>query len=208
MKYLTISAGLLLSACTYSAPTHVSPAYNVYNNYGDKIPGRYALWVDANRMRGDFDVSGYVCSAHTYPVDAEVAFRTSVAKTLNQLFEYVETSATSLDRTELATRGFDGVIRVEVDDLDVDLVVVQKFWSADMKAEAEISLVFAVDGLDGRLAGGAVEGDDHARNDSGVACDGGADAIGRAVEGAMKEATEMLGERLSNEPRLRTPPGS
>jgi hypothetical protein len=74
--------GVFLSACSYKAPTQISPAYNVYTNYSDKIPGRYALHVDGSKFSEDVAVSGFACSAHTFPVDARYAFEACVRETL------------------------------------------------------------------------------------------------------------------------------
>lgn len=61
-----------------------------------------------------------------------------------------------------------------------------------------------IDGLSGRLLGTRVEGDDDYKAEAGGACEGGAIAIGKALEEAMKEALERLGEKISNSPRLRS----
>lgn len=155
-------------------------------------------------MAGDFKVSGFACAAHTYPVDARSAFIGSVQHTLGNIVEAVEIVPRPLDQVTIQARGLTGMVLVEAQDLDIDLTVIPGFWSAEMEADAEVTISLVVDGPSGRLLGTHVEGDDDYKANAGGACEGGAIAIGKAVEEAMKEALERLGEKLSNSPRLRT----
>ena len=67
MRFLVITFTVLFtSACAYNTPVDVSPAYNVYSNYEDKLPGRYALYVDATETKGEGDVKALdVLHTHT-----------------------------------------------------------------------------------------------------------------------------------------------
>lgn len=202
-QILTVGAVLVASGCSYTVPTDISPATNIYSNYSDKVSGRFALYVDADEMAGEFKVSGYACSAHTYPVDARSAFIGSVQNTMENVVEEVEIVPRPLDATTMQTRNLNGMILVEVQDLDIDLTVIPGFWSSEMEADAEITVSLVVDAPSGRMLGARVEGDDDYKVEAGGACEGGAIAIGKAVEEAMKEALERLGEKLSNSPRIR-----
>lgn len=130
-------------------------------------------------MAGTFKVSGYACSAHDYPVDARNAFGVSVERTLENLVEELEIVANPLNRTAIQAGEFSGMISVKADALEIDLTVIPGFCSAKMRGDADYV------------------------SEAGAGCSGGAVAIGKAVEEAMKEALERLGERLSNAPRLR-----
>lgn len=200
---IAVGAIFLISGCSYTAPTDINPATNIYSNYSDKVPGRFALYVDADEMAGDYKVSGYACSAHTYPVDARNAFIGSVQSTMENIVEEVEIVSRPMDGATILSRELDGMILVEAQDLDIDLTVIPGFWSASMEADAEVTVSLVVDGPSGRLMGTHVEGDDDYKAESGGACEGGAIAIGKAVEEAIKEALERLGEKLSNSPRVR-----
>lgn len=197
------SALVFVSACSYQAPTNVAPAYNVFSNYTDKISGRYALTVEAEEMDDTIKVSGFTCSAHNYPLQAQSQFISSTRLTLEQLFESIEVVDEASASNILNSGMYDGLVRVMVDDLDVDLTVIPGFWTATMEADVEITASYTLDRADGRVLGGSVEGDKDFESDSGGACEGGAIAIGQAVEGAMKEATKLIGERLSSSPKLR-----
>lgn len=198
-----VCAILLLSGCSYKATTNINPATSIYSNYADKVPGKYALYVDAEEMMDIFKVSGYACSAHKYPVDARHAFRVSVERTLENIIEELEVVDSPLDRVAIRARKLSGMIVVEADELEIDLTVIPGFWSAKMKADVEITAKVQIDNEAGRLLGTSVEGDDDYLAESGGACAGGAKAIGIAIEKAMKETFERMGERISNSPRLR-----
>ena len=196
-------AVVVLSGCTYKATTNINPATSIYSNYSDKVPGKYALYVDSEKMADTFKVSGYACSAHKYPVDARHAFSVSVERTLENIVEGLEVVPVPIDREGLRAREFTGMILVEARDLEIDLIVIPGFWTAEMKADAEITASIQVDGPDGRLLGTSVEGEDDYTTDAGAGCSGGGVAIGKAIEKAIKETLERLGERLSNAPKLR-----
>lgn len=200
---LAVCAILAISGCAYTVPTDISPATNIYSNYSDKVPGRFALFVDADEMAGEFKVSGLACSAHTYPVDARSAFIGSVQSTMENIVDEFEIVPRPMDVATIQSRNLQGMILVEVQDLDIDLTVIPGFWSQSMEADAEVTVSLVVGGPSGRLLGTRVEGDDDYKAESGGACEGGAIAIGRAVEEAMKEALERLGEKFSNSPRIR-----
>lgn len=196
----------ILNGCSYKVDAPVAPSYDVYSSYSDKVPGRWAIMVDGSQLREDFKVSGYVCSAHTFPLDAGQAFNTSVTKTLENVVENVEDVQSPLSRDQLGRSGYAGFIRVNGEDVDVDLEVVPGFWSAGMKAEVRLTAALAVDGPDGRLLGGRLSSEGNDNAEAGGACEGGAKAISKATEKALRRLMEELGEKISNEPRLRATP--
>ncbi|MBE8158082.1 MAG: hypothetical protein HAW59_01650 [Betaproteobacteria bacterium] len=171
--------------------TAVSPAVSVYQSYGDKIPGRFALYVNADKMQ-DTIKPGYFLS---YPVDARAQFVASAQQTLEDIFESVEFVNAPLDRTVLDSGNYDGMVVVEVDSFEVDMRAVHGgLWTAVMEAEAEIIIKVFIDDSSGRLFGATVEGD---------ADDTGYGAVGQSVNSAMKESLRNLAERLANSARLR-----
>lgn len=127
-RYTVAFSGIMLiSACSYNVTTDVNPATNIYSNYIDKIPGRFALYIDADEMIEDFKVSGYFCSAHTYPVDARSAFISSAENTIKNIIESIEIVPRPLDRITMQARAIKGMIVIEVADLDIDLKVIPGF---------------------------------------------------------------------------------
>ena len=198
-----IFGAFALGGCAYQAHPKVNPAVSVYQNYSDKIPGRYALYVGAEEMKAEFKVSGYVCSAHTYPVDAISQFVSSAQQTFENVFENVEFVESPVDRSVLQSSALDGLIVVEVDSFEIDMRAVSGFWTAELDSEAEIVVKAFVDGPEGRVFGTTVEGDDDDKREAGAFCSNGSEAIGNSIESAMKEVLRNLAEKLANSPRLR-----
>lgn len=200
---LIVLAAIGVSACTYNASAPVSPAYDVYSNYADKLPGQYALFVDSEELAGEYSVDGYACSAHSYTQDASSAFEKSVTQTFQNLVENLEVVDQPLNQTDLADRGYTGMIVVEAEEIDVRINVIPGFWSADMTSDVEMAASLRVDGRNGRLLGTTVSGDDDAKTGAGSGCEGGAKALSMATSSALEELMQRLGERLSNSRRLR-----
>ena len=73
MKLILLSfivATVTLTGCSYNVPTKVAPAANIYNSYGDIIPGKYYLTVRSGDFSREIKPSSYLCSFHSYPIDA------------------------------------------------------------------------------------------------------------------------------------------
>ena len=196
-------AAAFLGGCAYKTSAPVSPSYNVYSNYEDKVPGRFALYVNASSMRGEFKVDGLACSAHTYPMDASSAFKTSTLRTLANLVEDIEVVPTPLSRDRLKSGEYDGQIIVELEDMDVRLRMIPGFWTSEMEADVELTASIRVDGREGRVLGTTVSSDEHAKAEAGGACEGGANAISDATSDALEELMQKLGERFANSERVR-----
>lgn len=193
----------LLSACAYNAPVDVSPAYNVYSNYEDKLPGRYALYVDSAEAKGEGEIKGFACSAHSYPYDGEAPFASSVVATFRNIVEEVELVDMPMDAAALSSGGYQAQLSVEVVSMEVDLRVIQGFWSSEIEAETEIAATVRAVNNAGVLLGSTIEGNADAEADSGMACEGAATAMQESISEAIEEAMERLGERLANARRLR-----
>lgn len=200
---LMLIISMSVASCSYEVNAPIAPSYDVYSSYSAKVPGRWAVMVDGNQLKEEFKVSGYVCSAHSFPLDASQAFSTSVTKTLENVVEYIEDVQNPLSRDQLLRSGYAGLIRVSGEEVDADLEVVPGFWSAGMKAEVQMTAALAVDGPNGRLLGGRLSSEASDNAEAGGACEGGAQAISKATEKALRRLMEELGEKISNEPRLR-----
>lgn len=204
MKRLMLVVALsgLLSACAYNVPVGNTPNLNVYSSYADKLPGSYALYVDASSFTKTVKATGVNCSAHTYPLDLRTAFREDTIKTVQQLVENVEVVDQPLSSDVLKQRGMKGQIIVRSDDLNARVQFIPGFWQATSEANVELSASLTVDGDAGRQLGTTGEGVGSAQGQAG-ACASGAATIGDATEKAVKQLLGQLGERLSNSPRLR-----
>lgn len=203
-RYLAV-AGLAatVSGCQYKAEPLPIAAYNVYSSYGDKLPGKYLLYVDASALSRSIKPSDMNCAAHTFPIDMRTGFTGSVRKTFEPLVAELQVVDKPVDRADLAAQGARGMIMVKGEELDGRLRVVPGFWQAGMETEVELAASITVDGRNGRLLGSTVGGDGNAQGDAGGFCEGGAKAMTDAAEKAMKQAVGRLGEALTNSERVR-----
>jgi hypothetical protein len=194
---------LLLAACQHKVRASYSPALDIPSGYLEKIPGKYLLQVKSERLSGKFGVSGQACGTHSFSLDLAEAFEGSVVRTIENLIEQVDRSEIATDRYALRLLGYRGLIRVIGEDLEVDIKAIQGLWSVEMEAEIKLTAAYIVDGLEGRLAGGRVYAEAKDRHDAGAVCSGGAIAVQKSAERALRRLMQQLGERIANEPRLR-----
>ncbi|SMF38581.1 hypothetical protein SAMN06265365_102421 [Tistlia consotensis] len=204
---LALAVLAVLSACSHDVYTPVTPATNIYSSYTDKIPGHWLATVEPPATGGTIKVTGYICSAHDFPLTADTAYLESVRKTLLNVFEEVETvPAEPLDKEAetLRTAGALGLIRVEHAAIEPRVTFVPGFFVGTAQADADMSARVTVDGPDGRLYGSKVDGRGSATSDG--ECNAGAPALSQAISKAMLDMMEDLGERLSNAEQLRSLP--
>lgn len=204
-SFIPITFSLMaLTGCAYQAPVSVSAAYDVYSSYEERVPGRWAIFVDGSDFKdSDVKPSSYQCSAHTYPIDSADAFEKSTVKTFANLVESIERVNSPIPAAQLEQAGFDGQIIIKGQDMDVDLIFIPGFWT--MRAEAEVDYEASLSAFmsSGKVLGTTVSAEGEEKGDGGTACDGGADAIGKAAEDGIKRVLRQLGERFSSSSRIR-----
>lgn len=198
------AVALVITGCAYNAPVAVAPNLNVYSSYSEKLQGRYALVVESEAYNQTVRPTGYQCSAHTFPLDMQEAFRQSVIQTMRQVVDDVEVVQSPLSSDALARGGLKGQIIVRADSMTARIQFIPGFWNVSTDSNVDLTANMSVDGPTGRLLGTSAEGTGHAQGAAGAFCGGGANAIAEASEKATKQLLGQLGERLSNSPRLRT----
>jgi len=195
---------LFVTGCAYQTAVDVSPAYNIYSSYDNKIPGNWALYVDANDFEErNYKFSGIACAAHKYPLDLSGVFRLSAIKTIENVVENVHLIDSPIPTDQLSRDGLTGLIILKGEDIDVDLKLIPGFWSNSVDAEVELAVSIVVNGINGRLLGTTVSEDGEAEAAAGGFCEGATDALGEAAGDSMKNTLERVAERLSNAPKLR-----
>lgn len=203
----------LLGGCSYSAPINISTSYSLYPNYEDKIPGIYGLYVDAEKMKQD--IQSGVCQSPIlrYPTDAKNAFTQSVYATFENLVGEIRKVDNLVSATDLRAQGLDGMIKIEVENLEVGIIDTagDSEWTRALEGDAEITANVQVIGHDGNLLSSTVEASDKHKKDvgvfgsSGALCDGegGSIVVGKSIEATMKKVIKRLGENLTNSIRVR-----
>jgi hypothetical protein len=197
-------AAVLLSGCTYRAQTMSSPQLDVYSNYSQKVPGRWAIWVDTENLVKEVHSQDYTCSLHVYPLDIRSAFRDSVISTFQNLVQNVEVLNRPVPVQDLVARGYSGLIYIRGEDLRSHLTYDPGFWSVKADARVEVDVGLIVDGPNGRLVGTRASGRGEAVTDAGYFCGKTTDSLAQSSQAATKDVLGVLGERFTNAPQVRS----
>jgi hypothetical protein len=202
-KILVIFAALALGACTFNSDVDVNAAFNVYSNYENKVPGKWAFFADGSRLFDkDVDVLGISCFANTYPLDARKAFEQSAFRTFENLVENIELVNSPIAANQLSRRGFDGQIIVKSENMKAEMSVSPGFWSATLKSEVDITASVSAFSRAGRLLGTTASQEGEAKTD-GMVCATLTKALGPAASDSIKRVLTILAERFTSSRRVR-----
>lgn len=207
MKKIAILAlvGSVITGCSYNAPVQISAAYDVNSSYEEKVPGKWAIWIDGSELKDKgVKSASYACSAHKFPVDAAKVFEKSTLNTFSNLVESIERVDNPIPAKKLGELGYTGQIIVEGEDLDVDLTFTPGFFTTSGEAEVEFEASLSAFLQSGKVLGTTVSGSGEGEGDAGSACEGGAKMIGKGAEEGMKKILRKMGERFSSSSKLRT----
>lgn len=201
MRYVILLSALAVGACTFDAKPPPVAAVNVYQSYENKVPGRWAVYVDGSAFKKRATMIGLVCSAHTFPVDAEQPFRASVFRALQGAVDNLTLLDTPPSVETLRIQRLSGVIRVTADSMQARLGFAQAMWTGQATARVEMIANVSVEGRGGRLLGTTAEGSGSADQSGG--CPTGATTLAEATEIAMRRLVTTIAERVANSPRVR-----
>ncbi len=202
---LALAGACALTACSYDVSTMSSPQLNIYSNYTNKIPGKWALTVFVNDIGQDVGATGFACSANHYPLTVSSAFAQSSYATFQNMIDDVRALPRPIPASELAQNGFRGIIRVKAEELRARLLFLSGFLSNTAQSDVEIDASVTVDGPGGALVSTRATGHGSASNEGGMYCEGGALALQLAAERAMRDVLGQLAERVADTPALRKP---
>lgn len=167
------------------------------------MPGKWLLYVDAERLNELVRPSDLNCAAHTFPLDFRSGFLASVRETLPNVFERIETVNSPVGAERLRSMGARGIIIVRGESLNSRLRVVPGFWSNNISTDVDIAVGVQVEGPTGRLFGKTVDGRGRGDTPAGAFCSGGAQSLAQAGEQAQREALRRLAEDVGNSDRVR-----
>lgn len=195
------------SGCAYQANTSNAPARNVVTSYSNKIPGKWSVLVEADRLNTTVRSEDLKCAAHTFPVNFTQGFPASVRDTLPNVISQVDEVEVGADSSPkaLKTRG---LIQIRGDNLQSRLKIVPGFWSANVVVDVDMTVAVTVDNGSGRIFGKTFDGRGHADRPAGVFCEGGAEAVKVAAEEAQRDVLRRIAEELANSERMRSGKGS
>ena len=156
---------------------------------------RIRLMAPLSMLRRDDAISGFMCSAHKFPIDAGAAFERSVPTMLDQIFNDVKNTENAGPQ--------DIKLLFRIERFEPKLKFTQGFWSGDSSATVELG-VSVVGYLNGkRVFGTSVDTQRTKDGASGAACEGGPPTLAEATQAAIKDVLEKLGERIANNSALR-----
>jgi len=192
-----------LGACTFKSNVGVNAAYNVYSNYENKVPGKWAFFADGSRLFDkDVDVLGIACFANTYPLDARNSFEQSAFRTFSNLVEEIQQVNSPIAANQLARLGYHGQIIVKSESMKAEMSVSPGFWSSTLKGEVDITASVSAMTQKGRILGATASQEGETKTD-GVWCATLTKALGPAASESIKRVLTILGERFTSSPRVR-----
>ena len=206
MKTSVLTAALAaasLGACSYQVPTMSAPQLDVYSNYQDRVPGKWALVVEDDAFKKDIHAEGLNCAAHNYPLDLTSSFKQSAVATFQNITTNVDVLDRPIPTESLTAAGYAGEIEIKAEDMRSRLMFIPGFWSSTAESDIELDAAVVVNGSGGRLMGTRATGKGTESSDAGQFCGGATDAVAHSSEAAMKDVLGEIGERFSNAPQVR-----
>lgn len=200
---VALVAGGLVAGCSHKAEPVTAPAFDVVSSYGNKIPGKWLLYIDGSALDTTIHPTTYACSAHNYPLVASGSFANSIRQTLSNLIENVEQIPAPVPAQMVRARGARGLIVVRGSQIRGDVETKPGFWTASMATNVAIVASVAVDGVKGRLFGTTVDGTGKAHMDAGFACEGGGKSLAKSAGQGIHVVARKIGEAISNSDRVR-----
>ena len=126
-----------LAACTYQVEANTSEPAPVVTAYSAKVPGKWALLIGTERATAALQAAGVRCSESDYPLDITKSFAYTAAATFKSVAEDIRIVDHPLSKSEFASEGYTGVIKVEVEALRAKLNV-EGIQDATADANTEI----------------------------------------------------------------------
>lgn len=207
MRLSTAILCMALGGCSYDAKVLESPAERVATSYGSAVPGTWLLVADGSALDAKASFKGAVCAGFSYPINASAAFPSSAKGTLSQLVERLEPANGPVSAKQAGVRGASGVITIRGLELRPHIQPRMGWITGSVEARIIVIVELTVDGSEGRLLGATVEGEGIATSASGIACEGGADAVAQATSQATRDVMRKIGEAISNSERVRMAAG-
>ncbi len=188
----------IMIGCAHKGTVSSVRATNIYSDSEKKLPGNVVYSVDQTsltKLQVKDTVKGYMCAAHSFPVDGMDAFRQSFPQMLDQVFENIRQSD-SPDR--------DGVSLIfRVERFEPTLRFTSKFFGSDATATVEMAVSVTGNKGGSRVFGTTVDTQRTKSDEGGVFCSNGGQVIAEAVRDASKDILEKLGERMANSASLK-----
>lgn len=181
-----------LAGCAYQV--QVGPQSGAAEVMSTKVSQQKAYVVfGTNLLTASKDVkSGFVCSAHNYPMAIGDALKSSLTQTVNAAYPHAISSGSAIPSTA------DGLIfKFDLSDFDPTIRFERGFFVGTADANVEIAVQARVTDKSGKeLITTTFHGHGHASQDG--ACGDGADVLGEAGKRAVQNAMENFVDKVIN----------
>jgi hypothetical protein len=198
------AASLLLAAgCTHQIQTTIAPDTSFYRESAEKIPGRYAIFIQSGTWGGKASVSTWQCGAHSYAFNSNYTFQQAVMGTLQRALAQPVRVQSPIAQGDLAKDGYAAQIAVHTAGFKPQIAFQAGFMTA--KAVASVDATVQVVGVapDAKLFQWSLQGSGQGVGPDSGFCGGGDQALSQAMNAAAHQIMDRLGERIANSEKLR-----
>jgi hypothetical protein len=191
-----------LAACTYQVGINTAEPAAVVTAYAARVPGKWALFIDAERATATLQAAGVRCGQAGYPVDLTKDFTQTTADTFKTVAEDIRVVERPPSQAELVAKGYAGFIKVRVEDLRAK-VNVEGIQDPTADAETEIDGTIVVVKAGQRMVDTGETAKGIAQRDAGLTCGGAANAVSAASDDALQDLVRKLAEQFANSHDIR-----
>lgn len=203
----TVALVMALGAgCSYKTPVNTVQSVNVYSSYDEKIPGKFAVIInaDTNLLDKTVSPSSFTCAAHKFPISLTDSFTSSIIATNESIFESIFQRENIPSVEEMKKDNLSGYIFITSKLFEPRLQFIPGFWSATASASTDIGFDYNIrDSQNNLVLNGSISGNRTADGGAGGACEGGSSVLAESISKSLRDALERYGERVSNSPKLR-----
>jgi hypothetical protein len=128
------------SGCAYTAQPVTMGSFDVYSSYGDKLSGKYLLYVDASAFDIDVKPPDLNCAAYDFPLPMSASFKDAAAQTIGNLVDRIEVVDTPVDRAGLVAEGARGMIVIKGEQAEGRLRVNPSLFTVSISTWRHLSL--------------------------------------------------------------------
>ena len=201
-----VLALLVITGCSYNANVGTVKNVNVYSAYEQKIPGTFALIINADRsmLNPTIKASSYACSFHKYPMTFDDGFIASMKSANESIFGAIISRTNIPTVAEMQKDALAGYIVIQSKMFEPRIRFIEGFFSMSSTATVTIGIDYSVrDRQNNLILTGSLSAERSADGDAGAFCDKGIGTLTEATQKAMRELLERYNERLSNSEKLR-----
>ena len=200
---IAVAAACAGGGCSYQVQTATAPQLDVYSDYASKVPGKWALVVDADAYHAAVSPTGMSGALCVFHLDLASSFRDLAAQTFGSLAQ-VDALARPLPADGFASLGYAGEIEITGDGLRPRVTFAQGLLTATALADVSLDADLVVTDSRGMVLRTSATGTGEGSSEVVFGCGGATDALSQAEAAAMKDLLGKLAERFSNAPQVRS----